>query len=85
MEYLTSGSGDGIAVGTDRGVYIAREMSGFTNWMQLGTSLQNALVFDLDYDSGTDQLVAGTMGRGAFTLSPVMFLVPVQLKSFEVE
>jgi hypothetical protein len=36
---------------------------------RLGTGLPNALFFDLHYDSASDLLVAGSLGRGVWTLS----------------
>ena len=38
-------------------------------WVQLGTGLPHAPVWDLDYDFQDKVLVAGTLGRGAWTLS----------------
>jgi hypothetical protein len=38
-------------------------------WTRLGTALPNALVFDLHYYSARDLLLAGSLGRGAWTLS----------------
>ncbi len=69
VEYLNRPSGGSLVVGADRGVFIASEASGFSTWSPLGTGLDNALVYDLDYDAGRDKLVAGTMGRGAYSIS----------------
>lgn len=68
VTYINSG-GDRLVVGTDSGVFAATEGSGFVNWVPLGTGLPNALVYDLAYDPQNDLLAAGTMGRGAWTLS----------------
>ncbi len=40
-------------------------------WTRVGTNLPSALVFDLDYDASRDQLVAGLVGRGAWTVPNV--------------
>jgi len=85
VEYVTSPGGDGVVVGSDRGVYFAREDASFSTWDSLGTGLPNTPVFDLDYDPSDDLLLAGTLGRGAFSLTPVMTLVPVELQSLSVE
>ena len=85
VTYVESGTGDGVVVGTDRGVYRATEGSAFANWDQLGTGLPNALVFDLDYDAADDKLVVGTMGRGTWVLTGVQATVPVDLQWFQVQ
>ena len=61
---------DRLVVGTSRGVYLSFEDS-FGSWFELGTNLPNAPVWDLDYDATDDVLVAGTLGRGAWTLTGV--------------
>jgi hypothetical protein len=43
--------------------------SGFTSWNKLGTGLPNVPVWDLVYDVKDDVLVAGTLGRGAWTIT----------------
>lgn len=64
---------DAIAVATDRGTYVAFGSSGFLQWSRLGTGLPNVVVFELEYDEIDDLLIAGTLGRGAwsFPLSSV--------------
>jgi hypothetical protein len=42
--------------------------SGGNPWYQLGTSLPHAVVLDLHYSAGGHLLLAGTLGRGAWTL-----------------
>jgi hypothetical protein len=39
-----------------------------TTWAPLGTNMAHVLVQDLHFDTGTNTLVAGTLGRGAWTL-----------------
>ncbi|MEM8996837.1 MAG: RTX toxin, partial [Acidobacteriota bacterium] len=64
------GTDDALVVGTNRGVFVAFDSSGFTVWDRLGSGLPNALVFELDYDIADDVLIAGMVGRGAFKLQP---------------
>ncbi|HEV7240021.1 MAG TPA: RTX toxin, partial [Thermoanaerobaculia bacterium] len=45
-------------------------------WNQLGTGMSNAIVYDLDYESADDVLVAGTLGRGAWKLANVIGIPP---------
>jgi hypothetical protein len=60
-------------VGTNAGVLVSVEGS-FGNWFKLGTGLPNAPVWSLDYDATDDVLVAGTLGRGAWTVANVSTL-----------
>lgn len=69
VEFANISGDDALLVGADRGVYIARESTGFSTWSPLGTSLPNTPVFELDYDAIAGKLVAGTFGRGAFSIS----------------
>jgi len=73
IAYIPDGANDRIAVGTNAGVRISRQSS-FGTWFQLGSGLPRAPVWDLDYDAADDVLVAGTLGRGAWTLSAVTTL-----------
>jgi Ca2+-binding RTX toxin-like protein len=63
------GAPNKIYVGADGGVYVSSTASlGF--WNRVGTgSLPNALVFDSDYDAGSDRLFVSTLGRGAWSLA----------------
>ncbi|MDJ0655908.1 MAG: Ig-like domain-containing protein [Xanthomonadales bacterium] len=65
--YIDSPAQSAIAVGTDRGVFTAWG-PGFSGWIQAGTGLPSAPVFDLQYDASQDRLIAGTLGRGAHVL-----------------
>jgi hypothetical protein len=67
-----SGTAPGLAVGTDVGVYLSRQAQGFSSWQALGSGLARAPVYELDYDPAQDLLLAGTLGRGSFTLSGVL-------------
>ncbi len=72
IAYVNNSAEDGIVVGTDNGVFAALEVDGFSAWMPLGTHLPRVPVFQLDYHPATDLLVAGTLGRGAFKLTPTL-------------
>ena len=68
---------DVLAVGTNAGVMAAVEPH-FNCWFRLGAGLPNAVVYDLDYDAADGVLVAGTLGRSAWTLRNLSALtVPV--------
>ncbi|MFV2068471.1 MAG: hypothetical protein ACC645_15990, partial [Pirellulales bacterium] len=64
-----------LVVGGEFGVYyLASELAsnGDPVWNRLGTGLPNSIVFDLDYgtdENGDTLLLAGTLGRGTFTLN----------------
>jgi len=68
LRYLPGPFGDALALGTDTGVFVSAEDSGFSVWTAAGQGLPRAPVYRLDYDSGQDLLVAGTFGRGTFSL-----------------
>lgn len=86
MTFIKGTSGvDGLAVGTNNGVYIARSDAGFSTWQPLGTGLPNAPVFDLQYDSADDVLLAGTLGRGAWLVSGLQGTLPVELIWYQVD
>jgi len=56
-----------IIIGTQRGVASATAPN-FDNWSQLGTGLPRAAIYHLEYDSTDNLLLAGILGRGAWTL-----------------
>jgi hypothetical protein len=56
-----------IVVGADHGAFAASGAA-FTGWNRLGTGLPRAPVFHLEYDAADRLLLAGTLGRGAWTL-----------------
>ena len=78
IAYLPSGTTDKIAVGTNAGVYITFE-DDLGTWFLLGSGVPNAPVWDLEYDSTDDVLVAGTLGRGAWLISSVSNLNTINL------
>ncbi len=73
IAYIPDGTNDRLAVGTESGVFVSRESS-FGTWFQLAGGLPHAPVWDLDYDVTDDVLVAGLLGRGAWTLAAVTTL-----------
>lgn len=75
LVYVKTLLGDGLVVGSQTGVWIASKLTGFSQWHPLGTGLPTVPVFDLDYDSGADRLIAGTLGRAAWTLDQVKLAV----------
>jgi hypothetical protein len=69
---FVAGAGDPrklLLVGTNAGVFVSFSSSGFTSWNKLGTGLPNVPVWDLVYDVRDEVLVAGTLGRGAWTIT----------------
>jgi hypothetical protein len=67
---LVPGSPGALIVGGDDGVFrMALDTPG--TWQRLGMGLPNVSVWDLDYDSADDVLVAAMVGRGAWTLRSV--------------
>ncbi len=75
LTYVSTPFGDAIVAGSQTGAWIASKTTGFSVWYALGRGLPTAPVFDLDYDSGSDQLLAATMGRAAWTLDHVKLAV----------
>jgi hypothetical protein len=73
IAYVPDGTNDRILVGTNIGVMVTRESS-LGTWFQLGSGLPHAPVWDLDYDVADDVLVAGTLGRGAWSLGDITTL-----------
>ena len=69
VAYSTATADGAVIVGTDRGVFIARGCGGFSAWQRLGTGLPTVPVFQLEYDPADRVLLAGTLGRGAWTIS----------------
>jgi len=70
------GPDDALVVGTDRGIFVARDSSGFSTWSRLGgTGLPNAPVYELAYSESDEVLVAGLLGRGAWKLAGAADLI----------
>jgi uncharacterized repeat protein (TIGR01451 family) len=56
-----------LYVGTDVGAFVST--NGGNKWFSLGTGMPKVSVWQLDLDSTNGVLVAGTHGRGAYTLT----------------
>ena len=56
-----------VVVGGDRGVFWAPGPD-FSDWSRLGAGLSTVPVFELEYDAADEIILAGTLGRGAWTL-----------------
>lgn len=72
VRYIDKSAGDdALVVGSERGVFMALASDNFSVWSRLGTGLPDVSAVDMDYDSASDKLVVGTLGQGAFSISPV--------------
>jgi hypothetical protein len=58
-----------LMLGSDKGVY-ARVASNVGAWTRLSTGLPKVAVYHLEYDATDHLLIAGTLGRGAWTIEP---------------
>ncbi|MCU0753597.1 MAG: PPC domain-containing protein [Xanthomonadales bacterium] len=67
MAFVSRAAGNLLVVGTDRGAFAAPAPN-FNTWVRLAQGLPNALVFELEYNSTRDVLIAGMLGRGAWRL-----------------
>jgi len=67
IAYVSSTANGAVVVGADAGVFTANGPA-FTTWSLLSTGLPRAPVFQLEYAKQDDMLLAGTLGRGAWTL-----------------
>jgi hypothetical protein len=66
IEFIPNTSGDGVALGTRSGVYYAPVAS--ASWGLLGAGMPDVLVFDMRYIASSGLLIAGTLGRGVWSL-----------------
>jgi len=64
---VAPGTPSAVLVGGQGGVFRMPVDSAGT-WARLGTGLPNVLVWDLDADAADNLVVAGTLGRGAWTI-----------------
>ena len=69
IAFSTATADGAVIVGADRGVFVARGCGAFSSWQRFGTGLPTVPVFQLEYDTADRILLAGTLGRGAWTLS----------------
>jgi hypothetical protein len=58
--------GGGLVIGSRSGVYYLA--AGSADWVRLGIGMPDVLVYDLQYVISQKELVAGTLGRGVWTL-----------------
>ena len=70
--YAQTPAGVAVIVGSDRGVYRASPDNDYATWDVVGDSLPNAPIFELAYDAARDILIAGTLGRGVLSLTPLL-------------
>ncbi len=61
---------DILAVGADRGVFIAQKKSEYKVWQKLA-SIPNVPVFGMNYNQNMDELMVNTLGRGTFVYTPL--------------
>jgi hypothetical protein len=68
LEYVDQGAVDALVAGGQGGVFRM-----ITNnpgvWSEYGQFMPNAVTYDLEYNAADDILLAGTLGRGAWTVS----------------
>jgi len=69
IEFLPLASGDALVVGANDGIYVTQLTKSPRWWTRLGASLPRVIAYDLRYDPSDEILVAGTLGRGAWTYS----------------
>jgi hypothetical protein len=71
MNRGTSLGGETVLVGGFGGVFALRSAglgSSRPRWVKLGDGMPNVVVTDVQYDTKDDLVIAGTFGRGAWTL-----------------
>lgn len=71
LAFVPAAGGGLLVAGGDRGAFASLAQDGFSQWHRLGSGLPRAVVFELHYHPGRDLLVAGLLGRGAWTLEDV--------------
>ena len=74
IAHIVGALGGWLAAGTNAGIYVMA-VSQLGNWTRLGSSLPNALSYDLQYEPQDDVLIVGTLGRGAWRLNNVSSLL----------
>ena len=82
LAYVPAAGFGAILAGAMDGVYATATTlldGAATRWLRLGTDLPRALVWDFDYDAVDGLLLAGTMGRGVWTLADAAQAVTGQL------
>ena len=61
------------------GAFVAFALDGFSTWFRLGSGMPNAAVYELDFDTPDQVLIAGVFGRGAFRLDASTIIHPNNL------
>lgn len=56
-----------MLLGSDVGVF--RSTDGGRQWLRVGTGLPMAAVMDIDYQAATNTVIAGTFGRGVWSVA----------------
>lgn len=75
VEYYDGGTTDVFAVGGQGGVF-RMITNNPDHWTEFG-DLPNAVTFDLEYNAADDVLLAGTFGRGAWTVGSASTVLAV--------
>lgn len=68
VAFSSADAAGSVIVGSDNGVFFAPGPA-FNTWAVLGTGLPRAPVYDLEYDATDKILLAGLLGRGAWTIN----------------
>ena len=68
IAFTTATMPGAVVVGSDRGVFMAPGPA-FTAWSVFGTGFPAVPVYHLEYDHADRVLLAGTLGRGAWTIT----------------
>jgi len=75
VTYINNPVESAIVVGTQSGLYIALESQNFATWTDAGVGLPNTPIYAVEYIDSEDLLMVGTLGRGAWTLSPTFVFI----------
>ncbi len=75
LAFIDLGLIDALVVGGFGGIFYTM-LNNPGLWYDMSELLPNVTVFDLDYNLADDILVAGTLGRGAWSLDNVSSLIP---------
>ena len=68
IEVVTAAAQDVLLVGGSLGVWRTLDIAADATWSEYGLGLPNVYVKELTYNAADDVLVAGTWGRGAWTV-----------------
>lgn len=79
LAFATRGGNSALVLGADRGAFVAFARDGFSTWFRLGSGMPNAAVYELDFDTPDQVLIAGVFGRGAFRLDASTIIHPNNL------